>query len=308
MANEIAASRVRYLKLGDKARWAQACLADNTLRIGFWTREYFDLCVRGDWKAFAEALRDEGRGASTVTRFVGEVRAVYEDDGSILWLTFENQRLYWTRIDSKVPPWKSKRGEEGTLRRVTGWRSTDLRGNELLMTGLSGELTKTQAYRGTSCDIANPKYVIDRINGRQKPEVQEAVRLSEELKASVVKLIRMLGWRDLELLVDLVFTQSGWRRTSVSGKTQKSIDMEVILPTTRERAVIQVKSRTSKAEFDQYVADAEHLQYDKTFFVYHTCADTLRSEGEDVIIWDAEVLAAHVLEAGLLYWLTQKVA
>ena len=40
---------------------------------------------------------------------------------------------------------------------------------------------------------------------------------------ALVPLMHLLTWKDFELLVDLVFANSGWRRVGVVGKTQKTI-------------------------------------------------------------------------------------
>ena len=53
--------------------------------------------------------------------------------------------------------------------------------------------------------------------------------------------------------VDLVFANSGWRRLGQVGKTQKTVDIELMLPTTGERAFVQVKSSASKQDLTQYV-------------------------------------------------------
>lgn len=303
----ITAPRVRYLKLGEGGEWAQQCLREDTLRIGFYTDRYFELCLQADWHTYGQALlKGEGKTTSTVTRFVGEVRAVYEDQGEILWITFENQRLYWTRIDPSVTPWLPGDEGGGSLRKVVGWRSQDTNGAELLMVGLSGNLTKTAAFRGTSCDVADRDYVLRRINGQRLPEVDEAVRLSQALAEVIVKLLRRLTWKDFELLVDLVFTHSGWRRVSASGKTQKTVDMELVLPTTGERAFIQVKSQTNQAQFETYRECFAEIDYHKMFYVFHT--GSVVNTDRRIIVLGPEAFATRVLEAGLLFWLTQKVA
>jgi hypothetical protein len=52
--------------------------------------------------------------------------------------------------------------------------------------------------------------VIRRINGHKTPEV--AVTAVENVTLCVQELMKLLGPRDFEMLVDLVFTNSGWRR------------------------------------------------------------------------------------------------
>ena len=53
--------------------------------------------------------------------------------------------------------------------------------------------------------------------------------------------------------MDLVFTSSGWRRLGVVGKTQKTLDLSLELPSTGERAFVQVKSRTDSKELADYI-------------------------------------------------------
>jgi hypothetical protein len=55
-------------------------------------------------------------------------------------------------------------------------------------------------------------YVINRINGHKMPEVERAIAAVEDVKRSVRDLMKMLGPRDFETLVDLIFSTSGWRR------------------------------------------------------------------------------------------------
>ncbi len=117
----------------------------------------------------------------------------------------------------------------------------------------------------------------------------------------------LLTWRDFELLVELVFSQSGWRRVSASGGTQKTIDIELVLPTTGETAFVQVKSRTNQAQFDDYMERFEERGDGRMFYVYHTANNALRVEDEGVNIVGPDRLAELVLETGLFGWLLKKV-
>ncbi|WP_162484273.1 hypothetical protein [Yersinia intermedia] len=54
------------------------------------------------------------------------------------------------------------------------------------------------------------------------------------------------------MLVDLIFSASGWRRTGSLGRTQKTVDIE--LPTTGERAFVQVKSVAEQSVFSGYLS------------------------------------------------------
>ena len=190
----------------------------NAHRCGTEQPDRLALCRAGRWDKLAASFAAEGRDKSTATRFTNELRLFFEDDGSTLWVTFVGERLYWAFAGSDPPEQSSDL--DGVFRTVRGgWRWTDVNGESLTKDRLSGALTKLAAYRGTSCGVDQADYVIRRINGQKIPEVERALAASAEMTESVLGLMRLLEPRDFELLVDLVFTSSGWRRVGVVGKT-----------------------------------------------------------------------------------------
>jgi porphobilinogen deaminase len=103
------------------------------------------------------------------------------------------------------------------------------------------------------------------------------------------------------MLVDLVFTNSGWRRLGIVGKTQKTLDLDLELPSTGERAFVQVKSNTTSEELAKYVNKLEH-PYTRMFYVFHS------GEAETADRRVTESLAKLVVDAGLVNWLIHKVS
>src|SRR5262249_51996298 len=153
----------------------------------------------------------EGTDKGTATRFTNETRLFFEDDGSILWVTFVGERLGWGFLEPG-PAEPHGDGDEVFRKVKGGWRWADLTGEPLTKDRLSGALTKLAAYRGTSCEVDVAEYVVRRVNGRKTPEVERAVVALEEMRGSVLGMVRLLGPKDFETLVDLVFSLSGWRR------------------------------------------------------------------------------------------------
>jgi hypothetical protein len=303
----ISPSRVRYIKLGEGGAWEAECLAKGIIRFGFGSEkaDRFRLSQARQWGALKESFIAGGRSRGTATRFTNETRAFFEDGGSTLWITFVGERLCWGMLTSN-PPEAHSDGDGVWRAVVNGWQWTDLHGEPLTKDRLSGALTKLAAYRGTSCvDVAD--YAIRRINGEKTPEVERALGALAEMRRSVLELMRLLGPRDFETLVDLVFTTSGWRRLGVVGKTQKTLDLDLTLPSTGERAFVQVKSKTTAAELTKYIGRLEELgPYDRMFYVFHSGeADT---DDERVTVVGPDKLAELVLDAGLVTWLIRKVS
>jgi hypothetical protein len=196
----------------------------------------------------------------------------------------------------------------GVWRLVSGgWKHTDINGDALTKERLAGSLTKLAAYRGTSCSVDVADYVIRRINGLKLPDVEKAIHALSEIHSAVIGLIRLLEPKDFELLVDLVFAASGWRRLGVVGKTQKTLDLDLMLPSTGERAFVQVKSRTTSHELAEYVTALDQAgPFDRMFFVYHTGA--ISTDDDRIVVIGPDKLSEMVVEAGLTSWLIRKVS
>jgi hypothetical protein len=131
------------------------------------------------------------------------------------------------------------------------------------------------------------------------------------LKEGLQPLIRKLGWKDFELLTDLIFTRAGWQRVSALGKTQKTVDLELLSPVTGRRAFVQVKSVSDLETFLQYKAKFEDMRnYDEMYFVVHAPTEELSDYRSDspVFLLTAYRLAELVVSAGLVQWLIRKVS
>jgi hypothetical protein len=303
---------VRYVKLGEKGRWENECLEKGIMRFGFGScsQQRLPLCRAGKWDDLQKSYIEESRAKGTAKRSANETRTFFEDDGSILWITFAKDPLNWGFRDSALPEAHAD-SEGGVWRKVAdGWCDKDLTGHPLTTDRLSGALTKLAAYRGTSCNVDVAEYAIRRINGQQSPEAERALAALQELRTVVVDLIKLLRWRDFETLVDLIFSTSGWRRQGPVGGTQKTKDIELVLPSTNESGFVQVKSDTTQSEFAHYLKALHDLdQYDRLFFVYHSCSGVpIASDDDRVTIIGPERVATMVVDAGLVNWVIDKVA
>lgn len=106
---------------------------------------------------------------------------------------------------------------------------------------------------------------------------------------------------------NLVFSTSGWRRVGAVGGPQKTLDLDLMLPSTGERAFVQIKSRTTSAQLADYVERLDELgPYDRMFYVFHT--GEARTQDERVTVVGPEQLSELVMDAGLASWLIRKVS
>ena len=301
-------THVRYIKLGEGGKWEAKCIEKNIIRLGFGTykEERFALCRERRWDELEKSFVSDGRNRSTAKRFTKETRLFFESDASTVWITFVGEYFYWGVLEP-TPPERHDDGD-GVWRKVDGgWRNTDINGELLTKEKLSGALTKLAAYRGTSCNVDVSDYAIRRINGQKMPKVERAIEASRKMRESIQELMTLLIPQDFEILVELVFSTSGWRRQGQVGRTQKFLDLDLTLPSTGERACVQVKSKTTSAQLSEYVERIDEAgPFHRMFYVYHS--GEAKTDDKRVTVIGPKELADLVFDAGLTSWLLNKVS
>ena len=310
---KIQPNEARYIKLGRGGIYESVCLRDGVLRLGYYAVPNLqgmnpDELRKAAQDACEQAYGDEGQGS--VTNHTRQVADFHLCQENTLWVTFAQGRLWWCFARPEVEYFGEDRERfpEGSRQRkaIGGWHETNINGRPLVSEELDGRLTQTGAYQGTICGIGRREfaYLTRVINDEPHPDVEEAQRRRAAVLESVVMLTRSLHPKTFELLVDLVFSQSGWRRVSPIGGSQKTIDLLLELPSTGEKAFVQVKSQTNRPQFENYVSQLEGRGEDRMFYVYHTGPEL--SGPDKVTVINAERLAEMILNAGLVDWLIRR--
>lgn len=304
------ASRVLYIKLGESGAWWGECRSESLIRLGFFSGdpEVLDLIHRGDWDAVREYWK--ARRCGTPTAHMNQTRLFFEDDGSTLWVTFEEGYLFYGFSDGKdIIPLIGSSGEPCSVRRMpNGWSNVDANGNILRIDQLSGKLTRTAGYRQTICKFSAEaeRYLRQRLSGRSIPEVEKAEASRRAFLDDLELLIKSLTWSDFEVLIELIFASSGWRRVSRTGGTQKTTDIDLENPVTGDKAFVQVKSETSQAQLQEYIVrrSVDKSDCNRMFYVYHS--GKAATDLEDVTVWGSRDVAERVLANGLADWVILK--
>lgn len=303
--SRVASAQAYFIKLGRAGEWEGECLREGTLRFGYHETPH-ELCLAQDWGAVWKVWNDIRRDAGAATRDVKQIQAFYETNEEVLFITFAGGLMYWCQPHGPV----ELLADGGRKRQtVGGWHSRSIGGTQLTADRLSGHLLKVQMFRGTICRVKPFDYLLRKLNDDLSPEIAAAEEAERILMDATSGLLKLLTWQDFELLVDLVFSTSGWRRVSKVGNTQKTIDLELILPTTGERAFVQVKSQANAASLRDYTSRfGEADAYSRMFFVWHTGDVGRDDNAAAVTLVGPESLSKMVLDAGLFSWLREKVS
>lgn len=303
-ANIITAKDVRFIKLGSRGSWEKGCIDSPrpTVRFGF-DNPYHRACLQGKWEVLRKFWKK--KRPKQVTKIVNQTQDFYTLGRNALWITFYKRRLYWCFADTEV-----REIESGghRVRSVIGkWKCTNVSGTTLFTDNLSGSLTKIQGFRGTICKVHEREYLLARINAEHLPEVKAADSALQELKLSIEPLVQNLNWKDFELLVDLIFSR--WQRLSGLGKTEKSIDLDLMLPVTGNRAFVQVKSSATLKNLKDYTSQYKSMdQYQEMFFVVHTVVPALYdyAKKRGVKLLGVKEVASLVVDSGITQWLIRE--
>lgn len=309
VADAIKADKALFIKLGREGVWEKDCLTrDQTLRLGY-NEIDFEKCLRGKWEEVKQdAVSQFGKKA---TFHFTQIRYFYEEGKDTLWVTFYGGKLWWCFSDPKITFVASDKSKIRPV--IDTWSCTDKYGKELQETKLSGRLTSMRRFQGTICRVKELDYLLDKINGRTSAALNDAEQAYLAAVNKLLPLIQQLTWKDFELLADLIFRQAGWRRLSELGKTQKSIDLDLWMPLTNERVLVQIKSTAGLDQVESY-KETYHRDmsgYSRFFFIVHTpnsSLDGYEETDEDFTFIGPLSLSRLVVDYGLTEWVMSKVS
>jgi len=304
---QIKASKVLFIKLGRKGGWEEDCIEKNqTLHLGYREVDHSE-CLKGNWKAANDYyLKTKKCNQGTATSHTNQIKYFYESDDTVLWITFYANKLWWcfSKPDILLLPDKTK------TRKVIGkWSDKDISGKKLAADNLSGKLLKTQGFRGTICEVPESAYVLLKINCEEPLEVIETREALNILETKLGSLIKHLQWKDFEILIDLIFRQAGWQRLGVTGKTEKTLDLDLLSPVTNEKAIVQIKSSSNSKEFRHYMAEFEKTRnYHKLFYVVHSPEKNLQPlpTNEKIKLLLLDEITKLSINSGLIDWIIKK--
>jgi hypothetical protein len=297
-----------YVKLGKGGKWFDSSLEHGLLRFGWKTSPLSQINAK-DWSPIKQGILAEAKTKGSGIADFNALKRLCESSSSDMWITFHSSRLWWCRLADGLV----EEDETSKFRRTAiGWRDTDLKGKRLLVNAISGFLSQTQGFQATVCEVKEAPRLQRLLNGDASEAYRTLTEARQSLEERVAIAIRELYWKDFEILVDLVFRDAGWKRTSVLGEVMKYADLELEAPVTGDRYQVQVKSKATLADFTEYAEQFSAVGFRRMYFVVHTPDAALAKEGPKRLFPNVELLlpdrlASLVVDAGLTGWLMEKV-
>lgn len=295
-----------FVKLGRNGIWEKSSIKKELIRIG-WRHQTLNDINRGRWDKIQRQIEKEAKDKGSATRDCRALRMLCESTPDDIWITFHANHLWWCKVEEP----KIREDKISKYRKVQGWSCKDRDGNPLLTTQIPGRLAKIQRFAGTICKVKEAEELSRLINRQHSSEYVAVAHSREVLCRHVQTAIRRLHWKDFETLVDLLFRETGWRRVSVLGEAMRFSDIELEEPITRDMYQVQVKSKATLREFQEYADNFGGGKYRKLFFIVHTpdqkLAEFTQTDTTRVEILPPKRIAEMVVDLGLVTWLMNKI-
>ncbi len=308
-----------YIKLGEGGKWEDNSIKTGKIRIG-WKNIPLNLIQNNSWEDIRQLVDEDfnSRGKKNgATNDFNALKNICHSDENTVFITFSNGKMYWSLAKS------SSIAEDGISKYILTsipWSDHDIDNTKIFyINQISGRITKYQLYKGTCCKIGSEigefDYLTQIINNQVNEDFVKIGESIETLRNSLIKPIQSLIPKDFEILIDLIFRNNGWRRTSVLGEVMKFFDIILEEPFTNKLFGVQIKSSCSNIEFKNY-ADKFDTNYatdfETLYFIVHTPKYLenlieLSKQYENIRLLTINEIADLVINAGLVKWITDKI-
>lgn len=299
---------VRYIKLGVGGCWWPVSKNRNQIHAGWGSIEDHAIETR-DFARLDKLLRAQYGSKQGATQDFNQLRSLLDSPSNHIWFTFEAGYLWWCTATDELtvdPAGSQAASGHFFITCDKGWSNRSVGGRLLAMSELPGSVTATAGFRGTTCEPRAAAQVRRIIVDEIDADVREANEALTRHRDAVEALIRKLSPKDFELLVDLIFSRSGWSRLAKLGGPIEGVDVEVENPAIDEIAFVQVKSIANQAILDDYIErfHARRDRYDRMIFAAHTTrVDLVVPADSPIQVWSNGDLARLVVRLGLSDWL-----
>lgn len=312
--DKIQFDKAYYIKLGERGAWEEDSINTGKIRIG-WSDTKLEDIQKGNWdkikKEIQEDFRDRNKKKGATQDF-NALKNIYDADSNTVFVTFHSSKLWWCRVKDEARKERIKEDNLSKYREVDGkWSDQDVVEKVLLSNQIPGNVSQLQRFPATCCKVGEIDHLRRLINAEHSPEYKSISEAKKELISRVGAGIKLLHWKDFEILVDLVFSQAGWRRVSVLGETMKFFDLVLEEPITNDLYGVQIKSAATSGDFKNYAERFTNGEFKRLYFVVHSTDDEKLSENskdyKHVELIFADELAKMVVDGGLVGWLMEKI-
>lgn len=317
MIENLPQTSVLYVKNGERGRWWREAKAHGQVHAG-WSNIPHALLTTPDYEKIKKSEIEEYKRSNLKGSSVADANALWrllDSPSQHIWITIEEGCMWWCTVrDGAVINPTGRDEHTGNFWLVCDrkWSNESLvHKRKLAIAVLPGTVGAVAGFRAT---VAKPKAwetILRIIRDEKDDDAINAANARTNYEAAIDNMVKKLHWKDFELLIDLVFSRTGWTRISVLGGTQKGIDMEVQNLTIDEIAFVQVKSSANQATLAYYIDQfkTQSDRYARMIFAVHSPDEKLTPPTDPrVQVWTGDRIARLVVRLGLGEWVESRLA
>lgn len=304
-------SSIRYVKNGAGGQWWKIAKAEGQIHAG-WSQVPDGLLLERDFGAIKPYIDESWQGKQGATQDFNQLQTLLDRPSQHIWITFEDDCLWWCKVADEVvtcPTGETKSHGHFWLSCTMPWSNYSLGGlRHLAKSVLPGSVTSVAGFRGTVCEPRAAVQILRIIRNEDDADVLAARIARDAYRNAIANLIKQLGPKDFELLVDLILARTGWNRLAKIGGARADIDIEAENAAIDEIAFVQVKSTGSQATLDEYYSTfLASSRYQRMIFAVHSPEGQLRRpDDHKVQIWDNPKIADLAVKHGLGDWVSAR--
>ncbi len=311
-------SKAFFIKLGKSGKWEEDSINNNKIRIG-WKIIPLELIEKQDWEKINTKIKEDFEVREKKTGWTNDfnaLKSICTADSDTVFITFYGGKMWWTKIKCN-----SIKQDEISKYFETSipWSDRSVDGRLFELNSISGRITKLQGFMGTICSVGNTlgefDYLKNIINENETKEYLELAKAKDLLKDALIPAIRNLTPYDFEILIDLIFREIGWKRTSVVGAQMKDLDLVLEEPFSHKLHAVQIKSKSNLPQLEKYIKSFNSCyanDFESFFYFVHTPdvgIETFAKEYADekkIRIIFVDKIADYVIDYGLINWVMEK--
>lgn len=304
---------VRYVKNGAGGQWWKAAKADGQIHLG-WRNIPDVLLHTADMVPIENLIRTQyGKKPGAMQDFKA-LQTLLVDPSQHVWITFQDGCMWWCTVRNGVqtnPDVETNERGHFWLTCELPWSNYSMdKERHLVKSALPGPVAAVAGFQATVCQPKAWKAILRIIRNEEDEDARTAAAARQTYENAIAKLVARLGYKDFELLIDLILSRTGWARLGVVGGPTEGTDVEDAENiASGEIAFVQVKSIATQGVLDDYVSrfNARRDHYDRMIFAVHSPPGALKPPtGQPVAIWTAKDIAQLVVKLGLGDWVAKR--
>lgn len=206
---------VRYVKNGASGQWWKAAKANGQIHLG-WRAIPDALLLTADMGPIESLIRAHFGKKPGATQDFNALRTLLVEPSQHIWITIQEGCMWWCTVRNGVetnPEVETSEQGHFWLTCESPWSNRSMENKRHLVTSeLPGIVVAVGGYKATVCEPKGWKEILRIIRNEEDEDARVAKLARQTYEDAIDELVKRLGPKDFEVLIDLILSRTGWAR------------------------------------------------------------------------------------------------